>query len=66
MIRVTILNPERKVFEIENVKTIFDIMRVLGLNPDAYIAFIDGKPVPEDKKIEDNINVDLMQVFSGG
>lgn len=66
MVKVILLNPERKIYSIENVKNVMEILNILGLNPDAYIAFIDGKPVPEDETLKDVNEVELLQVFSGG
>jgi sulfur carrier protein ThiS len=66
MVRVTIVNPEKKVMEIRDVKTVMDVLKRLNLNPDAYIAFVKGRPVPEDENIEEYDELDLMQVFSGG
>ncbi|MGB9814925.1 MAG: MoaD/ThiS family protein [Thermoplasmata archaeon] len=66
MVRVTIVNPEKKVMEIRDVKTVMDVLKRLNLNPDAYIAFVNGRPVPEDENIEGYDELDLMQVFSGG
>ncbi|MEM3259502.1 MAG: hypothetical protein QW533_03830, partial [Thermoplasmata archaeon] len=46
MVKVIILNPVKKEFEIENVKTVFDILKKLNLNVDGYIALFNGMPIP--------------------
>ncbi|MGC8663757.1 MAG: hypothetical protein ACP5SF_04940 [Thermoplasmata archaeon] len=66
MVHVVILNPKRMEFDIEDVKNISEIFKKLNINLDAYIAIKDGKPVPEDDKIDENSILELLQVFSGG
>ncbi|MEL9999093.1 MAG: MoaD/ThiS family protein [Thermoplasmata archaeon] len=66
MVKVIILNPVKKEFEIENVKTVFDILKKLNLNVDGYIALFNGMPIPEDESIDGKEKIELLQVFSGG
>lgn len=66
MVHVVILNPKRIEMEIDGVKNIFEIFEKLNLNADGYIAFRDGRPVPEDDAIDENCVIELLQVFSGG
>lgn len=37
-----------------------------GLNPDAYLFVIDGRPVPMDRPLTDGETVKALKVASGG
>ena len=42
-----------------------DLLKKLGLAPDAVIIVVDGKPVPYKEKIEGE-NIRIIRVASGG
>ena len=46
--------------------TIQQAISELGLHPDSYLYLIDGKPVPMDTVITNNMVIRAMRVASGG
>ncbi|UCE91826.1 MAG: MoaD/ThiS family protein [Methanobacteriota archaeon] len=57
---------ETKVVELDVGETVEGLMRSLGLLPDGWIAVIDGEPVPIDHALEEDCEVRLISVVSGG
>ncbi len=66
MVKVKILAPEKKEIEISEIKNVEEILNKLGLKINAHIVLKNGKPVPEDDVVEEEDNIEIIQVFSGG
>jgi sulfur carrier protein len=52
--------------ELEQGATIQDLLKVLSLHPDAFIAILDDRPVPIDQQLSPGEKVKLVGVVSGG
>ncbi len=55
----------RKKLEVPSDFSGEDLLKGLGLAPDAVIIVVDGKPVPYKEKIEGK-NIRIIRVASGG
>ncbi|WP_456423119.1 MoaD/ThiS family protein [Thermococcus sp.] len=67
MIRVKVLGRgiEREV-EWRKGMTVKDLLREVGFNTESAIARINGRVVLEDEKVEDETEVEVIPVVSGG
>ncbi len=55
-----------KEIQAESGTTIQQAISANGYHPDAYLYLIDGKPVPMDTVITDDMTVKAVRVASGG
>jgi len=67
MIRVKVLGRgiEREV-EWRKGMTVKDLLREVGFNTESAIARVNGRVVLEDEKVEDETEVEVIPVVSGG
>jgi len=67
MIRVKVLGRgiEREV-EWRKRMTVKDLLREVGFNTESAIARVNGRVVLEDEKVEDESEVEVIPVVSGG
>ena len=67
MIRVKVLGRgiEREV-EWRKGMTVKDLLREVGFNTESAIARVNGRVVLEDEKVEDESEVEVIPVVSGG
>jgi sulfur carrier protein len=52
--------------EVDKNSTPYDILKKLKLTPDTMIILRDGQPIPIDEELNDNDNIKIIQVVSGG
>ena len=57
---------EAKVVELDGGATVESVIRKVGLLPDGWIAVLDGEPVPIDHTLEEDCELRLVSVVSGG
>ena len=57
---------ETKVVELDRGTTVESVIRGVGLLPDGWIAVLDGEPVPIDLTLEEDCELRLVSVVSGG
>ena len=57
---------ETKVVELERGATVESVIRGVGLLPDGWIAVLEGEPVPIDHALEEDCELKLLSVVSGG
>jgi sulfur carrier protein ThiS len=55
-----------KKIQIENNSTILDLLIKLDLKPDTVIVMRDNSPIPIDEKLENDEDLSIIQVSSGG
>jgi sulfur carrier protein ThiS len=67
-VRVNLLptKKETRVLDLEDRATVEEAMRAAGLLPDGWIAVRRDEPLPLDEPLEDDDEVDLISVVSGG
>lgn len=65
MARVRILG-EREEIKVEGGRSGEAILKQLGLSPSSSIILRNGKPIPEDVKIESEDEITVIKSFSGG
>ena len=67
MIRVKVLGRGiEKEVEWRRGMTVKDLLREIGFNTESAIARINGRVVLEDEKVEDETEVEVIPVVSGG
>ena len=57
---------ENAILELKEDSSIHDLLNLLNVNPITIIPVKNGEVVTEDIKLEDNDNIKLMSVVSGG
>lgn len=67
-VRVNLLptRKETKLLDLEEGATVEHMIRSIGLLPDGWIAVRSDEPVPLDERLEDEDEIDLVSVVSGG
>lgn len=55
-----------KKIQIENNSTILDLLIKLDIKPDTVIVMRDNSPIPIDEKLENDEDLSIIQVSSGG
>ncbi|MCQ2084576.1 MAG: hypothetical protein MJZ21_00330 [archaeon] len=55
-----------KTIEVASGQTIESAVRNAGMIPDAFLFVVNGKPVPMDTPITDEITIKALKVASGG
>lgn len=66
IVHILPVKKETIVLDLPQGDTVERLMRGLDLFPDAWIAVIDGEPVPIDRPLQDGDEVRLISVVSGG
>jgi len=56
----------RKAVELPSAATGFDLVRTLGLAPDAHVLVRGEAPIPEDEPLRDGEQIRVIAVVSGG
>ena len=52
--------------QVEEGKTVLDILRTMRISPDVTIVFIDKKPIPVDTIVTEDMELKAVSVVSGG
>ncbi len=67
-VRVNLLPTRRetKVLDLDERATVEDAIRAIGLLPDGWITVRRDEPLPLDEALEDDDEIDLISVVSGG
>jgi sulfur carrier protein ThiS len=67
-VRVNLLptRKETKLLVLDDGSTVERMIRSIGLFPDGWIAVKDSEPLPLDERLEDEDEIDLISVVSGG
>jgi sulfur carrier protein ThiS len=55
-----------KEYEVKPNQTVAQVMKSLGLHPEAYLAVCDGELITEDIQLREGQQVKLVAVVSGG
>lgn len=55
-----------RTIELSDGSNAFDLLKELGLYPDAVLVFRDGKVLPEDECLENGDRIEIMKIASGG
>ncbi len=65
-IQVEVLGRETKTVDVDRGSTLKDVAEKLGLRKNEYIPVVDDKVVTWDYRIDDEVNIRLVPVVSGG
>lgn len=65
-VRLLPTRKETKNVEVEKGSTVSDVIKSLGLYPDAWIPVKGDTPIPLDDVLEDGDELKLIAVVSGG
>ncbi len=65
-VRLLPTKKETRIVDLEDGATVENLIRELGLFPDAWIAVRDRSPIPLDELLRANDKIDLIAVVSGG
>ena len=57
---------ETKILDLAECATVEGAIRAIGLLPDGWIAVRRHEPLPLDEALEDDDEIDLISVVSGG
>lgn len=59
---------EEKRLEISNVDTYETVLEKLNINPEEVLVLCNGKPVPEDESVTDNVSAEItiIRIISVG
>ena len=59
---------EEKRLEISNVDTYETVLEKLNINPEEVLVLCNGKPVPEDEPVTDNVSAEItiIRIISVG
>jgi len=52
--------------DVKKGTTVSDLLRMMQLRPDAFIVLKNNAPIPVDEIVDDNQELCLLQVASGG
>ncbi len=52
--------------ELERGGQVYQIMSVLGLNPEEFLALKDGRLVPDDEYVKEGDTIEFLRVTSRG
>jgi len=55
-----------KKVNLEKGSTVYDLLKKLNLKPDTIIVMNNNMPIPVDDVLEDEQNLSIIQVSSGG
>lgn len=67
-VRLNILptRKETRVLDLSGRPTVEDLIRAAELLPDGWIAVRDNEPLPLDEPLDEDDEIDLISVVSGG
>ena len=57
---------KKKVIELEAGSSVYDLLKKIGMKPDSTLILKNKTPIPIDEIIEEDIELDIVQVASGG
>lgn len=60
------LSDSHQTIDLEDGSDSFNLLKHMGLYPDAVLLFRDGIVLPEDEKISDGDCIEIMKIASGG
>ena len=64
--KVRIRNPQRREVEVTGRRRVADLLRELGLNPEAHIVIRGGQLLTRDQWLEEDDEVEVVSAISGG
>lgn len=64
--RVIIRNPQRREVEVQGRMRVADLLRHLGLNPEAHIVIRGGELLTRDEWLGEEDTVEVVSAISGG
>ena len=63
MVKLTLRDKE---YEVRPNQTLKNTLKSLGLQPEAYLAVLDGELITEDRVLREGMVIKLVAVISGG
>jgi sulfur carrier protein len=65
-VKVILRHPERREVAVAGRRRVGDLLRELGLQPEAYLVIRDNHLLTRDAQLEDADTVEVRPVISGG
>jgi sulfur carrier protein len=65
-VKVILRHPERREVAVEGCRRVGDLLRELGLHPEAHLVIRDSRLLTRDALLEDDDVVEVRPVISGG
>jgi len=65
-VKVILRHPERREVAVEGRRRVGDLLRELGLQPEAYLVIRENHLLTRDAQLEDTDTVEVRPVISGG
>ncbi|XGI83848.1 ubiquitin-like small modifier protein 2 [Halorutilales archaeon Cl-col2-1] len=66
-ITAEVMNGDTYEVDVEDDAVYAEILDEVGLNPEGAVVVVDGRPVPEDGRVSDDVDrVKIMRTVSGG
>jgi sulfur carrier protein len=65
-VKVILRHPERREVAVEGRRRVGDLLRDLGLQPEAYLVIRDNRLLTRDAQLEESDTVEVRPVISGG
>jgi sulfur carrier protein len=65
-VKVILRHPERREVALEGRRRVGDLLRELGLQPEAYLVIRENRLLTRDAQLEDGDTVEVRPVISGG
>ncbi|HWP29725.1 MAG TPA: MoaD/ThiS family protein [Chloroflexota bacterium] len=64
--KVILRHPSRREVEVPGRRRVGDLLRELGLQPEAYLVIRDNRLLTRDAQLEESDTVEVRPVISGG
>ena len=64
--KVILRHPERREVTVDGRRRVGDLLRELGLQPEAYLVIRENRLLTRDAQLEDADTVEVRPVISGG
>ena len=64
--KVILRHPERREVAVEGRRRVGDLLRELGLQPEAYLVIRENRLLTRDTQLEDADTIEVRPVISGG
>ncbi len=64
--KVILRHPERREVAVEGRRRVGELLRELGLQPEAYLVIRDNRLLTRDAQLEEGDTVEVRPVISGG
>lgn len=64
-VTVEVLNGDTQEVELREDASYADLLEKVGFNPEGAVVVVDGRPKPEDGRVEEDV-VKVMRTVSGG